>query len=295
MTSTPNHEPQEQAQAIAAHRGRSLLVLYWPDDGEVQEDDVRDLRKFLKAQGLTRDTMLPRLDVLIETIGGESDPPYLIGQMLHDYADKISFLVPNKALSAGTEICLAGHQIIMGEDATLSPIDTQIRDDEGRWWSETAIEHFRELADGAEGEDTRTAIIESTIGSIAPETIAKAYRESRVAAQHAEQLLNQHMLKDASPDQIQEVLDRLTKTAPSHEWAIDYHLAKQIGLKVKRMDEGLNELTKNVASQMKCEIAVGNRRDGKTGNSVYFIFAPASNEPASGTPLGPSEQPGKTD
>jgi len=160
---------------------------------------------------------LPRLDVLIETIGGESDPPYLIGQMLHDYADKISFLVPNKALSAGTEICLAGHQVIMGEDATLSPIDTQFRDDEGRWWSETAIEHFRELADGAEGEDTRTAIIASTIGSIAPETIAKAYRESRVAAQHAEQLLNQHMLKDASPDQIKEVLDRLTKTAPSHE------------------------------------------------------------------------------
>ena len=99
MTLTANYEPQEQARAISAHRGRSLLVLYWPDDGEVQENDVRDLRKFLKAQGLSRDTVLPRLDVLIETIGGESDPPYLIGQMLHDYADKISFLVPNKALS----------------------------------------------------------------------------------------------------------------------------------------------------------------------------------------------------
>ena len=150
-----------------------MLVLYWPDEGGVQENDVGDLRRFLKAQGLTRVQVLPRLDVLIETNGGESEPPYLIGQMLHDYADKISFLVPNKALSAGTEICLAGHQVVLGEDAILSPIDTQISDEEGRWWSETVIEHLRELADGADQEETRTAIIESTIGSISPETIAK--------------------------------------------------------------------------------------------------------------------------
>ena len=272
----PENKPQKQAQTVAVKRGRPLLAMYWPDDGDILMSDVRDLRKFLRAQGLSRQKALARLDVLIETLGGDSEAPYLIGQMLHDYTDEISFLVPNKALSAGTEICLAGNHIIMGEDATLSPIDTQFSDDEGHRWSETTIEHFRELADGAETDATRAAIIENTISSISPDVIARAYRESRVAAQHAKQLLRQYMLKDASPDRIEEVLDRLTKTAPSHEWAIDYHLAKEIGLKVKRMDEELCDLTGKVVALIKSEITIGDRGDGRTGNSAYFMYATLS-------------------
>ena len=264
---------QAQAQAVAAERGWPLLVTYWSDDGGIQRSDVKDLRKFLKAQGLTRQGKLVRLDVLIETDGGDTDAPYLIGQMLHDYADKISFLVPNKALSAGTEICLAGNHIIMGEDATLSPIDTQFLDDDENWWSETTIEHFRELADEAQTDATRAAIIENTIGNVSSGIIARVYREGRVAAQHAKQLLRQYMMKDASQDRVAEVLDRLTKTAPSHEWAIDYHLAKEIGLKVKRMDEGLCDLTGKLVAQIKCEITIGERSDGKTGESAYFMYA----------------------
>ena len=193
--------------------------------------------------------------------------------MLHDYADNISFLVPNKAVSAGTELCLAGNHIVMGDDATLSPIDTQIKDDDDNWWSETAIEHFRELADGADTEQASAAIIENTIGQIPPDIIAKVYRASRIAAQHAEKLLNQYMLHEAAPDQIAGVLNRLTKAAPSHDWAIDYHLAKEIGLKVKRMDEELCDLTSTLAAQIKCEIAIGDRSDGKTGDSAYFLYA----------------------
>lgn len=267
---------QTQAQAVADKRGRPLLVMYWPDEGEIQEGDVRELRKFLKVQGLTRQATLERLDVLIETLGGDTEAPYLIGQMLHDYADRISFLVPSKAISAGTEMCLAGNNIIMGEDATLSPIDTQFSDDEGHRWSETTIEHFRELADGAQSMETGAAIIQSTIGSISPEIIAKVYRASRVAAQHAEKLLNQYMLKDADAELIKEVLNMLTKSSPSHDWAIDYHLAKEIGLKVKRMDEELCDLTGKVVALIKCEIAIGDRGDGKTGDSAYFMYATPS-------------------
>ena len=264
---------QAQAQAVANKRGRPLLVMYWSDDGGIQRNDVKDLRKFLQDQGLTRQQAMARLDVLIETNGGDPEAPYLIGQMLHDYAGKVSFLVPNKALSAGTEICLAGNRIIMGEDAALSPIDMQIKDDNDNWWSETTIEHFRELADGAQTEETRTAIIENTIGSISADIIADAYRASRVASQHAEQLLNQYMLHDASSDHIQYVLNGLTKATPSHDWVIDYHIAKEIGLKVKRMDEDLCDLTGKLVAQIKCEITIGERSDGKTGESAYFMYA----------------------
>ena len=271
-----NADNKPQAQAVADARGRALLVMYWPDEGGIQRADVRELRKFLKAQGLTRQEKLERLDVLIETPGGDAEAPYLIGQMLRDYADKIGFLVRNQAVSAGTEICLAGDYIVLGDDATLSPIDTQFLGPDGNWWSETVIEHFRELADGASTEECSAAIIENTIGRISPDIIAQAYRTGRIAAQHAEKLLNQYMLHDAAPEQITGVLNSLTRFAPSHEWAIDYHLAKEIGLKVKRMDEELCDLTGNLVAQIKCEITVGDRSDGKAGDSAYFMYATPS-------------------
>ena len=65
---TAEDKLQAQVQAVSAERGRPLLVMYWSDDGEIQPGDVKDLRKFLKAQGLTRQEKLARLDVLI-TIG----------------------------------------------------------------------------------------------------------------------------------------------------------------------------------------------------------------------------------
>ena len=270
---TESNNCQDIAQAIADKRQRPLLVLYWPDESHVQENDVRELRKFLRKQQLTRTRKIELMDVLIETIGGETNVPYQIGQMIHDYAVEIAFLVPNKALSAGAEICLAGHRIIFGEDAVLSPIDTIYTDDEGKQLSETTIEHFRELADESSEDATRSAIVENTIGRIEHQLIADTYRESRVAGRHAKMLLQQYMLQNSSEETISAVLEQLTTQAPSHDWRIDYHIAKEIGLKVKRMDEETSDMTKNLSKQILCEFVTGDRNDGKTGNAAYFLYA----------------------
>ena len=275
---------QSIAQAVADRRQRPLLILYWPDESHVQENDVRDLRKFLRNQQLTRTRKTGLMDVLIETVGGETNVPYLIGQMIHDYAEKIAFLVPNKALSAGAEICLAGHRIIFGEDAVLSPIDTIYTDEEGKQLSETTIEHFRELADESSEDATRSAIVENTIGRIEHQLIADTYRESRVAGRHAQKLLQQYMLKDSSEETITSVLEQLTTQAPSHDWRIDYHIAKEIGLKAERMDEETSDTTKDLAKQIMCEIVTGDRNDGKTGNAAYFLYVtPTPSAPLTGS------------
>lgn len=275
---TDQHDPQEQTQILADALGMPVLVLYWPDTRLIETTDVRELRTFLKSKGLSRLQTATEMAVVIETFGGAVGVPYLIGQMLHDYADEIAFLVPNKAQSAGTEICLDGNQIIFGEDAILSPIDIQVTDGEGNRWSDTAIDNFRELADGAEHDSTRAAIIEATIGLLPPRMIADVYRLSRMEAQHARALLHEYMLKDAEPDQIEYVLQWLTKLAPSHEWDIDYHLARDIGLKAQRMSEDLSDFTKELMSVLEHEVLADQRLDGKPQNALYLLYAAPSGE-----------------
>jgi ClpP class serine protease len=64
--------------------------------------------------------------VILHTIGGYSHPSYLIAKALHQYkGGPVTAFVPYLAMSGGTAIALAAHEIVMGETASLGPIDTQ--------------------------------------------------------------------------------------------------------------------------------------------------------------------------
>ena len=267
---------QSKAQQIADERENPLLVLYWPDEGMISEEDVPALREFLRKEGLSRKNKGRHLDILIETIGGETGAPYLIGQMLHDYAENIIFLVPNKSLSAGTQLCLAGHSILMGEDALLSPIDTQFTDEEGRKWSETWVEKLRELADGAQNEATQSAIIQSTLSEVDVHLIAEAYSQSRAIGAHARKLLDQHMLRGADNEQLDGIIAELVYNSPGHDWEIDYEIAVDIGLKVERMGEALSQDTKELAKILKDKTAKGTREDDESGSVPCFMYVKLS-------------------
>ena len=271
-SSIPVSTSHEAAQKVADHRNSPLLVLFWPDTRDIQEEDVRDIRKFIRKNGLSRRRKIEALDVLLETTGGSGDSSYLIGQMFHDYAEKIDVLVPNKAYSAGTVLCLAGTKIIMGEDATLSPIDSNWDNEEGGKTTVATVHLLTDLAERMEDKEGKASVIKSTLGRMDPAIIADMHRETRLLEQHARKLLSQHMLQGADDDMIDEVVSRLTTETPSHESVIDYHLAKEFQLKVKRMDEDTSDLTKNLCRRMEWEILVGERSDNRTGESLYMIY-----------------------
>ncbi len=162
---------------------------------------------------------------------------------------------------------------MLGDDARLSPIDAGWSNESGRI-SATAIEQLSELADRIENEVASAAIIEHTIGRMEIEDIAMIYREGRAGDQHAKQLLEQHQLANVDDDTVKEVIEALTTNAPSHGWTIDYHLAKAMGLRVKRMSEARSDAAKALAKSICCEIETGNRSDCKTGASPYFLYVP---------------------
>ncbi len=65
----------------------------------------------------------PNLDLFLYTRGGNTDSVWPLVCLLREYCDRLTVIVPFRAHSGGTLICLGAHEIIMTEYAELSPID----------------------------------------------------------------------------------------------------------------------------------------------------------------------------
>src|SRR5262245_40183144 len=69
-----------------------------------------------------------KLDLVLYSRGGDSDVPWSIDSLLREYCREGSFsvLVPYRAHSAATVICLGADEIVMTKAAELGPIDITI-------------------------------------------------------------------------------------------------------------------------------------------------------------------------
>lgn len=64
--------------------------------------------------------------MILHTLGGYSQPTYLIAKALFQHTGgPVTVYVPYMAMSGGTAIALAAQEIVMGDNASLGPIDTQ--------------------------------------------------------------------------------------------------------------------------------------------------------------------------
>jgi len=66
---------------------------------------------------------IPQLDLFLYTRGGATDSVWPLVSLFREYADRFTVLVPFRAHSAGTLICLGADEVIMSDAAEMSPID----------------------------------------------------------------------------------------------------------------------------------------------------------------------------
>lgn len=67
-----------------------------------------------------------RIDLFLFTKGGDVLTALRLVHLLYEYTDRFSVLVPYKAYSAGTLVCLGASEIVMGKLGELSPVDPNI-------------------------------------------------------------------------------------------------------------------------------------------------------------------------
>ena len=70
-----------------------------------------------------------RIAVVLHTHGGVVEVVERIVSIIRHYYDEVDFLIPDRAMSAGTVFVMAGDRIFMGYFSCLGPIDPQIEKD----------------------------------------------------------------------------------------------------------------------------------------------------------------------
>lgn len=103
--------------AIEVHTQKDVLAIY----GEIVPNLDLRLRMAIEEVQEKRDTLL----VILETPGGRVEEVRNIVNTLRHYYDFVHFLIPVRAMSAGTVLALSGDKIYMDYFSRLGPIDPQ--------------------------------------------------------------------------------------------------------------------------------------------------------------------------
>jgi Serine dehydrogenase proteinase len=193
---------------------------------------------------------LPSLDLILITRGGVASAAWRFALLLHEFTDRLTVLVPHRAWSAGTLVCLSAHELVFGPMAELSPLDPLIgavnervvpgephasppRRSEGAGPSIVSAEDVRAFRDvarewfGVDDPAARLQILALLSQRVSPLSLGAFFRADRFVRQVADELLALH-----HPDagHRQDLVDRLVSGHHSHDHAITRQQARRLGL-----------------------------------------------------------------
>jgi len=198
-----------------------------------------------------------KLDLFIYSRGGQSDVPWTIVSMFREYCSSGSFsiLVPYRAHSAATVICLGADEIIMTKKAELGPIDITITSGP---YNPTEKDSHQRLPISVEDVTGYFALL-NRVGCARPDEIMKGFEilsenVHPLALGTVSRLLEETKLvalrllntrgEPYSEEENHEIVKRLSSEVYSHNHAISRTEAKKyIGLNqvVNAEDEGIDK------------------------------------------------------
>lgn len=254
------HPVPEPLRAFVALRGRPAVFVVVNEP--IQRKHLLRLRQELG------DRRYEELDFVIHSGGGDINIAYLMVQLIRQHTDRMNACVPLYAKSAATLWCLAANQIVMDESAELGPLDTQIREEErgGKVGFVSALNPFKTLEQlrdfSLETLDSATRMIAGRSGldlndslehairfvqatttplfaKLDPATLGAYSRALAIGSEYGDRLLSRST--DWDKNRREQVLDKLVRGYPTHEYIIDYTEMKDMGFSVALFDENERE------------------------------------------------------
>ena len=206
------------------------------------------------------------LEILVHSGGGHSSLAYRIAKFFRSRCKTLNMIVPIRAKSAATLMCLAADAIYLSEYAELGPIDVQVTEPLNRGAEpfspldeSKSLEFLREYA--IESLDYFTALLIRRSGMSIKEAIHESipfvtammkplydkvdplkFGEHRRLLAEGEEYAKR-LLRLANNPNPKEVAERLLENYPVHDFFIDWREAyEDIELPTKILDEAQFEL-----------------------------------------------------
>lgn len=229
---------REEIQALEALRHSRVLV-YAADDRRatprsMEEEDVPLLYEALRSIG-----PVERLDLVVHTCGGRVNVSRKISMLLREFAREVHVLVPYKARSAGTLLCLGANSIVMTPLAELSPVDPLImsasesQNAAPNAISSETIRMFRTMAEEwfeLREPEHRMQMFRLLAERIFPTTLSTFFRADQQTRRIAAELLR-FQLPDLDEQGRVAIAKQLISGYFAHDYCISQAEAERIGLR----------------------------------------------------------------
>lgn len=195
-----------------------------------------------------------KIDLFLFTKGGDVHTAVRLVQLIYEFTDKFSVLIPFKAYSAGTLISLGASEIVMTKIAELSPIDPNVTSvfnpqDPGNPSARLPVNvedvySYFELTKnlGISSEPAMVQIFTNLLEDVHPLAVGSLYRSHSLIRSAAKKLLFTH-IDSSQKERVLSIVDSLTKKLFSHSYMISRKEAlESISLPVTYCSEELEEL-----------------------------------------------------
>lgn len=179
-----------------------------------------------------------KIDLILYTKGGDILTALRLVELIYEFTDNFSVIIPYKAYSSGTLICLGASEIVMGRMSELSPVDPNIispfSTKENDLHNQLPINvedvySFISLAKDIVGLKTDESLMNMFLELteyVHPLAAGSVYRTHALIRSIAKKLLLMHM-EYQDEYKINEIINILTERLPSHNYMITRKEAKE--------------------------------------------------------------------
>jgi len=219
------------------------------------------------AQHLDGIGTVKTVSLFLHTRGGSTLAAWSLVNLIRQFTERLEIIVPAKAHSAGTLMCLGADSIMMTRQATLGPIDPSVNGplnpeipgappQQRAPVSVEAINGFLAFAKNEadlSSEEARLSVLRTLSDRVHPLVLGEVYRSRTQIRMLGRRLIRRQLADDG---QIDKVLDFLCSESGSHDYTIYRQEARdELGLKVERPDDDLyamiRDLYRSYAGEMK--------------------------------------------
>jgi len=209
------------------------------------------------------------ISLFLHTRGGSTLAAWSLVNLIRQFTQRLEIVVPSKAHSAGTLMCLGADTIMMTRQATLGPIDPSINGplnpeipgappQQRAPVSVEAINGFIAFAKkevGLESDHARLAVLRSLSERVHPLVLGEVYRSRSQIRMLGQKLIKRQLTDDT---QVKKVLDFLCSESGSHDYTIYRQEARdELGLKVERPDDDMYAIIRDIHRSYADEMMLG--------------------------------------
>lgn len=213
---------------------------------------------------LDRIGVTDKLTLFLYTRGGDTLAAWSLVNLLRIFTDKLEVIVPSKAHSAGTLICLGADAIMMTKQAALGPIDPSVHTPLNPQIpgaaanakvpvSVESINGFIEFARQSLGADADLSqVFLHLAASVHPLVLGDAFRARSQIRMLASRLLSRD---GRTKKEIDKILSFLCSESGSHDYTINRREARdQLALPVVNPDDKQYALVKAIYDDFAAEL-----------------------------------------